>query len=112
MGRPKGSKSKERMRWVSKDGKSTMVPQSKLQEYLDNGYENKHVTDTQKASKKKWYNNGTQNLIIKEGEIIPDGYIQGQLRNCKYSDFEYVWYTDGVSQKRISTKLGQKIPEG
>lgn len=112
MGRPKGVKNKEKMRWVSKDEKSTMVPESKLESYLNDGWIKGHATDTQKLSRKKWYNNGIKNLIVKDGDPIPNGFVPGQICNYKYSDYEYVWYTNGTEQKRISTKLGQRVPEG
>jgi hypothetical protein len=112
MGRPKGVKNKEKMRWVSKDEKSTMVPESKLESYLNDGWIKGHATDTQKLSRKKWYNNGIKNLIVKDGDPILNGFVPGQICNYKYSDYEYVWYTNGTEQKRISTKLGQRVPEG
>ena len=43
------------MRWVSKDEKSTMVPESKLESYLNDGWIKGYATDTQKLSRKKWY---------------------------------------------------------
>lgn len=101
-------------KWISKDNVSKMVRQEELHLFIDAGWVLGHVTDTQKQSKKKWYTNGVDNIIIKQGEEIPDGFKPGRICGGvgSYSKLQYKWYTNGIEQKRLSTLLGDVIPEG
>ena len=101
-------------KWMSKDGISKMVKPEKVDEYLSNGWHFGHDTDHQKEDNKKYYNNGKINILLKEGEPIPEGFIPGmkEKRPGGYSKFNYVWYTNGQEQKRLSLQSGDIIPEG
>lgn len=97
--------------WISKNNKSKMVIKENLDIFLQEGWIKGHLTDTQKLQHKKWYNNGTNNLIIKNDEKVPDGYVPGMLkRPGTYSTYKYHWYTNGVNSIKI--KEGCKIPIG
>ena len=78
-------------RWMSKDGVSTMVKPTEVEIYLKKGWHFGHDTDHQKVDDKSWYNNGVQNIQVKNGETIPEGYIPGmvQKRPGGFSKFEY-----------------------
>lgn len=85
-----------------------------LEDYLQQGWCRGNLLDRQKLEKKRWYNNGKENIIIKEGESIPEGFIPGMYNRRKggYTKFQYKWYTNGVEQKRLSILKGDTIPEG
>lgn len=114
MGKPKGFKEKEKKRWMSKDGISSMVWESQIEQKLSGGWHFGHDTDSQKSKNKKWYNNGKENIVIKDGDKIPDGFRPGmwQKRPGGYSKFKYVWYTNGIDQKRLSIEKGDIVPTG
>lgn len=97
---------------VSKPGEKKYISREDLDKYLDDGYTRGDVNDKQKAQKKKWFNNGKENIIVKDGEEIPDGFTPGQYqkRPGGFSKFNYRWYTNGAEQKRI--KEGDPIPDG
>lgn len=110
----KRRKDKEKKRWMSKDGKSSMVFESKIQSYLDDGWHFGHDTDKQKEMHKKYYNNGVINIYVCEGDPIPEGFVPGmwQRRPGGFSMFEYKWYTNGKESKRLSLLKGDIIPDG
>lgn len=75
----------------------------------------KKISESWKNRKKgKWYNNGIENFWIHEGEIVPEGYIRGQVKTG------LKWYNDGVknfmalpSEKQDNWKPGRlKNAEG
>lgn len=82
--------------------------------YLQQGWVKGNCLDHQKAEKKRWYNNGTENLLVKEGEDIPEGFVPGMYnrRVGGFAKFQYKWYTNGKEQKRLSLVKGDIIPEG
>lgn len=99
---------------ISKPGETKYIYPEELNTYIELGYVQGNINNIQKSQNKKWYNNGKENLLIKDGDIIPDGFIPGmyQKRPNGYSKFNYVWYTNGVEEKRLSIQKGDIIPEG
>ena len=55
-----------------------------------------------------WYNNGTQTIRIKSGEMIPVGFVVGRLKLPPRAGV--IAITDGVNIKRISSSAD--IPDG
>jgi hypothetical protein len=56
----------------------------------------------------KWFNNGVQNIRIRNGETIPSGFKPGRLKLPSRGGV--IAITDGISIRRI--KEGGIIPEG
>lgn len=116
IGRPKGSKNKntEEKRFMSKDGVVKIPYKSEWQAYLDAGWHFGNDHDIQKSLNKKWYNNGKENIILYDGDPIPDGFVPGMFnrREGGFAKFKYKWYTNGIEQKKLSIAKGDIIPEG
>lgn len=51
----------------------------------------------------RWYNNGSECVLVRAGQTPPEGYVAGTLRKRQ-------WITDGVVN--MSIKLSDPIPEG
>lgn len=85
-----------------------------LENYLQQGWVKGNCLDHQKQEKKRWYNNGVENVLVKEGESIPEGFVPGMYnrREGGFAKFQYKWYTNGIEQKRLSLLKGDIIPEG
>ena len=62
------------------------------------------------AAKGKWYNNGTKNIRVRDGQEIPQGFKLGRLGMAKQNATMGKWYTDGT--KNIRVKDGIEPPEG
>lgn len=45
---------------------------------------------------RQWVNNGTENLYLKEGEEIPEGYVKGMMYVPRGK-----WYNDGTVEKQF-----------
>lgn len=97
---------------VSNENCTKFIDKEQLEEYLSKGFVKGNIRDKQKEQHKKWYNNGTENILIKQGEQVPEGFVEGmyQKRPGGYSKFNYIWYTNGIEQRRI--RQGDEIPEG
>ena len=117
MGRPRGSKNKdgEKRRCMSKVGfRHKYVKESEVDQYLAEGWSFGNIDDHQKEDNKKWYNDGVRSYYIKDGDPISDNLQPGmaQKRPGGYAKFNYVWYTNGIEQKRLSVLKGDIIPDG
>ena len=97
---------------VSKIGEYKYIPDTELDYWLSKGYIKGNINDKQKEQNKRWYNNGEENILIKNGEEPPEGFTPGmyQKRPGGFSKFNYRWYTNGIDAKRI--KEGDTIPTG
>lgn len=101
----------DRKVFVSNETELKQIPESQLQEFLSKGWERGNKHDKQKEQHKKWYNNGTVNMVIKDGDPIPDGFNPGMVSHPgTFSKYKYHWYTNGVDAVRV--KEGDPIPEG
>jgi len=73
----------------------------------------KKQRQTLKSKKFKHYTNGFNDLLLKENEIVPDGYYPGRTYTNKPSGkrlFEYVWITNGSESRQIPNN--ELLPEG
>lgn len=79
-----------------------------LSSHLKQGWE---LGDLQKTQHKKWYNNGKEQRVFKEGDPIPEGFTKGMLPHPgTFSACKYHWYHKGSESLRI--KEGDPIPPG
>lgn len=82
--------SEGRKKYILENRKDWLERQKQLNDALSNRKDENGLTARQKHSKwmkennptkgSVWYNNGSTNLRIKIGELIPEGYIQGRLK--------------------------------
>ena len=56
----------------------------------------------------KWYNNGSKNKRVKDGEHIPSGFVEGRLPMKKLAPSRY--YNNGERNIRVTD--GKKVPDG
>lgn len=68
----------------------------------------KHIAVARKTRGGIYYNDGTHNKLIKEGETPPENYVIGKINVGGTSGTKC--YTNGVINKFI--KIGDEVPEG
>ena len=82
--------SEGRKKYIENNKKDWLERQRKHNEKLDNEKDENGMTTRERhsewmkknnpASGSKWYNNGSKNLRLKPGEIIPEGYFAGRAK--------------------------------
>lgn len=56
----------------------------------------------------KWFNNGSKNKRVKDGEPVPKGFVEGRLPMKKKAPSKY--YNNG--ERNIRVTEGKKVPDG
>lgn len=99
---------REGNRWVKKGDVCILVPCRLLDDYLKQGWEEGSIYFTNTGY--NWCTNDADNLMIKEGESIPDGYHFGRTHDVNLNKIGI--NKDGTCMFVAEDELEQKLSEG